>query len=153
MYINSTRQKTVIVFSCAHADPSASNNRFLWLGELIYDINPNYVVDLGDCADMRSLNSYDGKYPQAVVSQNYQSDIECYNDAQEKLRHKPNQRKYKRSSWIGFEGNHENRIKKPLHMTLGYKEIALVCLSTIYKRITGLMSTMNILTRPLARSL
>ena len=112
MYIQNTRPKTVIVFSCAHSDPAVSNERFEWLGELIYDVNPTYVVDLGDGADMKSLNSYDGKYPQAVVSQNYQADIEHYNDAQERLRRKPNMRKYKRSAWIGFEGNHENRIKK-----------------------------------------
>ena len=84
-YLNS-RHKTAVVFSCAHADPSASNERFLWLGELIYDVNPTYVVDLGDGADMRSLNSYDGRNPQAVVSQNYQADIESYNDAMEKIR-------------------------------------------------------------------
>ena len=109
-----SRHKTVVVFSCAHADPSVSNERFLWLGNLIYDINPTYVVDLGDGADMKSLNSFDTRSPQAVVSQNYEKDIECYNDAMEKLRHMPNQRKYKRSSWIGFEGNHENRIKRSI---------------------------------------
>ena len=88
-----SRHKTVVVFSCAHADPSVSNERFLWLGNLIHDINPTYVVDLGDGADMKSLNSFDTRSPQAVVSQNYEKDIECYNDAMEKLRHMPNQRK------------------------------------------------------------
>ncbi len=112
-YINS-RHKTAVVFSCAHADPLVNNERFLWLGELIYDVNPTYVIDLGDGADMRSLNSYDGRNPQAVVSQNYQADIETYNDSMEKIRHKPSQRKYKRASWFGFEGNHENRIKKAI---------------------------------------
>ena len=53
--------KTAIVFSCAHADPSVGNERFDWLGELIYDVNPNYVIDLGDGADMRSLNTFDGR--------------------------------------------------------------------------------------------
>ena len=111
-----TRSKTVIVYSCSHADPSISNERFNWLGELIYDVNPNYVVDLGDGADMRSLNTYDGKNPVAVISQNYQADIETYNDSQERLRHKPNQRKYKKSYWIGFEGNHEHRIKRAISL-------------------------------------
>ena len=50
--------KTAIVFSCAHVDPSIDNDRFDLLGELIYDINPSYVVDLGDGADMKSLNSF-----------------------------------------------------------------------------------------------
>lgn len=114
MYLNTTRPKTVVAFSCAHADPDCPNDRFLWLGKLIYDICPDYVVDLGDGADMRSLNSYDSKYPQAIVNQSYEADINSYNDAMEKLRHTPNQRKYKRAAWFGFEGNHENRIKKAL---------------------------------------
>ena len=46
--------KTVVVFSCAHVDPSVSNERFNWLGEFLYDLKPDYVVDLGDGADIRS---------------------------------------------------------------------------------------------------
>lgn len=106
--------KTAIVWSCAHADPSASNERFDWLGSLIYDIKPDYVIDLGDGADMRSLNTFDTRYPQAVMAQNYQSDVESYNDSQERLRAKFKYHKKKRPHWVGFEGNHENRIKKAI---------------------------------------
>jgi hypothetical protein len=60
---------------------------------------------------MRSLNSYDTRYPEAIVSQSYQDDIEHYNEAMSRLREKPSVRKYKRPFWVGFEGNHENRIK------------------------------------------
>lgn len=102
---------TAVVFSCGHTDPDVSNERFDWLGELIYDVRPDYVVDLGDGADMRSLNSYDTRYPEAIVSQSYQDDIEHYNEAMSRLREKPSVRKYKRPFWVGFEGNHENRIK------------------------------------------
>lgn len=106
--------KTAIVFSCAHADPEASNDRFDWLGKFIYDIKPDYVVDLGDGADMRSLNSYDTRYPKAIVSQSYEADINVYNDAQDRLRHQFRHNKRKKPAWIGFEGNHENRIKKAI---------------------------------------
>jgi len=109
-----TKRKTAIVYTCAHADPSVSNERFNWLGALIYDIKPDYVVDLGDGADMRSLNSYDTRSPQAIISQNYGKDIEAYNDAQERLRWKFRHHKRKRPYWIGFEGNHEHRIKKAI---------------------------------------
>ena len=102
---------TAVVFSCGHTDPDVSNERFDWLGELIYDVRPDYVIDLGDGADMRSLNSYDTRYPEAIVSQSYQDDIEHYNEAMSRLREKPSVRKYKRPFWVGFEGNHENRIK------------------------------------------
>jgi hypothetical protein len=68
--------KTAVVFSCAHSDPSVSNERFDWLGELIWDVKPDYVVDLGDGADMRSLNSFDSaKAPKNFVSQSYEADI------------------------------------------------------------------------------
>ena len=106
--------KTAIVYSCSHADPGGDNTRFDWLGKFIYDIKPDLVIDLGDGADMRSLNSYDERYPKAVVTQSYEADIESYNDSQERLRAKFRQHRKKKPLWVGFEGNHEYRIKKAL---------------------------------------
>lgn len=106
--------KTAVVFSCAHTDPSVSNERFDWLGEFLYDLRPDYVVDLGDGADMKSLNSYDTRYPQAIVSQSYEEDIGHYNEAMERMRYRFKKQKRKRPTYIGFEGNHENRIKKAI---------------------------------------
>tara|TARA_R110002020_G_scaffold191744_2_gene391677 strand:- start:2786 stop:3559 length:774 start_codon:yes stop_codon:yes gene_type:complete len=106
--------KTAVVFTCAHADPSVSNDRFDWLSDFIYDVRPDYVVDLGDGADLKSLNSYDTRYPKAIVAQNYEADIQCYNDAQERLRRKFRVMKKKRPAFFGLEGNHENRIKKAI---------------------------------------
>jgi len=106
--------KTVVVFSCGHSDPAVPNDRYSWLGDFLYDLKPDYVVDLGDGADMRSLNTYDTRYPQAIVSQSYQADIEHYNDAMERMRWKFRHNKRKSPRYIGFEGNHENRIKKAL---------------------------------------
>lgn len=103
---------TAIVFTCSHARPDTDNNRFLWLGELIYDIKPDMVIDLGDGADMQSLNSFDDKYPKQVVRQSYEADIKSYLDAQEKLRHRFVKNKKKLPTWVGFEGNHEHRIKR-----------------------------------------
>ncbi len=106
--------KDILVFSCAHADPSYSNDRATWLGKYLYDTKPDMVIDLGDGADMKSLNSYDSRYPQALVAQNYEKDIDSYNDFQERLREPFKKNKKKKPEWIGFEGNHENRIKKYL---------------------------------------
>lgn len=108
--------KTVVVFSCAHADPSTPNDRFSWLGEFLYDLRPDYVVDLGDGADMKSLNTYDTRYPKQIALQSYEKDIECYNDAQERIRWKFRQNKRKRPKFFGFEGNHEHRIKKAVEL-------------------------------------
>lgn len=102
---------TAVVFSCAHSDPQTNNERFSWLGKFIYDIKPDYVVDLGDGADMRSLNSFDTRKPEAIVSQSYEKDINHYNDGQERLRHYFKANKRKKPAWYGFEGNHEHRIK------------------------------------------
>tara|TARA_R110000850_G_scaffold59698_4_gene137702 strand:- start:157 stop:930 length:774 start_codon:yes stop_codon:yes gene_type:complete len=103
--------KTVVVFSCAHASPDAGNERFDWLGKFIYDLKPNMVIDLGDGADMSSLNSYDKGKPQAIVAQNYEADINVYNDSQERLRHQFRYHRKGKPMWVGFEGNHEHRIQ------------------------------------------
>jgi hypothetical protein len=63
---------------------------------------------------MRSLNTYDTRNPQAVVAQSYQADIESYNEAQDRLWGRYKLSKKKRPYRIGFEGNHEHRIKKAL---------------------------------------
>jgi len=106
--------KTAVVLTCAHSDPSLPNDRFDWLGEFLYDVRPDYVVDLGDGADLKSLNSFDTRYPQAIVAQNYESDINHYNDAMERMRRKFRTMKKRRPAFFGFEGNHENRIKKAI---------------------------------------
>jgi len=103
--------KTAVVFSCGHSDPAVSNERYSWLSKFLYDLKPEYVVDLGDGADMRSLNSFDTRKPEAIVSQNYEADINHYNDAQERTRWEFVKNKRKRPAFYGFEGNHENRIK------------------------------------------
>ena len=92
----------------------ASNERFSHLGNLIYDIKPDYCIDLGDGADLRSLNSFDTTKPTAVVAESYEKDIESYLDSQERLRHLFKKHKRKLPKWYGFEGNHEFRIKRAL---------------------------------------
>lgn len=104
--------KCAIVYTCAHAKPEVSNERFNWLGDLIEDIKPDYIVDLGDGADMSSLNSYDTRYPKAITTQSYERDIDSYNDSQSRLWDRYSLKKKRRPFRIGFEGNHENRIKK-----------------------------------------
>lgn len=109
-----TKDRTAVVFTCSHTTPEVDNERFVWLGKFIHDLKPDFVFDLGDGADMKSLNSYDTRNPQAIVTQSYEKDIDCYNDAQEKLRSPFKKSKRRNPTWIGFEGNHENRIKKAI---------------------------------------
>lgn len=106
--------KTAIVFTCAHSDPRSSNARADLLGNLIYDVRPDYVVDLGDTADLSSLSSHDTSKPSTLVLSNYERDIDHYNDFQERMRHRVKKNKVKRPAYFGHEGNHENRIKRAL---------------------------------------
>lgn len=106
--------RTYIVWTCAHADPTAGNERFDWLGELIYDIKPDVVVDLGDFDDLRSLNTFDGQYPKAISGQSYAKDIEHGQEARDRLWRKYRMSKKKRPFRVGFEGNHEYRIKRAI---------------------------------------
>jgi hypothetical protein len=108
--------RTAIVFTCAHSNPEVGNERFNWLGDLIEDIKPDYVVDLGDGADMSSLNSYDTRYPKAIVAQSYERDINSYNDAQSRLWDRYSLKKKRRPYRIGFCGNHEERINKAVSL-------------------------------------
>lgn len=106
--------KTYVVWSCAHATPENSNDRFDWLGNFLYDLRPDVAIDLGDSGDFKSLNSYDTRYPQAIVTQSYEKDVEVYNDSMERIRRKFKENKRKRPYFVGFSGNHEKRIETAL---------------------------------------
>ena len=106
--------RKVIVFTCAHADPTLANDRFTALGKFIYDQKPDMVIDLGDMGEFGSLSSYEDRYPERLVTQNYEKDVLIYNDAQERLRWKFRKQKRKRPFWVGFMGNHEYRINLAL---------------------------------------
>ena len=102
--------KTAIIWTCGHDRPEVSKERYEWLGKLIEDIKPDYTVDLGDGAEMASLNSFDKVNPKAIVAQSYEADVESYNKSQDILWGRFRKSKKKRPYRIGFEGNHEHRI-------------------------------------------
>ena len=106
--------KTAVVFTCAHSSPEVDNSRFKALGNFLFDLKPDLVFDLGDFDDMKSLNTYDSRYPQAIVRQNYEADIEAGQVARDLIWKPFKKAKKKRPFRVGFEGNHENRIKKAI---------------------------------------
>jgi hypothetical protein len=106
--------KSAVVWSCAHAKPEAPNDRFNWLGDFIEDIKPDYCIDLGDSIDLSSLNSYDTRYPKAIVSQSYEADINSFNESQSILWDRYKVTKRKRPHRIGFAGNHCHRLNKAI---------------------------------------
>lgn len=49
----------VVVFGCAHDTPSQPDkSRFRWAGQLVRDLMPEFVVDLGDSLDLDSLSGH-----------------------------------------------------------------------------------------------
>jgi hypothetical protein len=100
----------ILVIPDSHAQPGVDNVRFERLGKLIYDIQPDVVVDIGDSADMASLCSHGTAREQRLAS--YRDDIAAYQDAQEKLWHPFKRNKKRMPRKVKTQGNHENRINR-----------------------------------------
>lgn len=100
-----------LVIGDAHAKPGTSNDRFDWLGQLIYDEEPDVVICIGDFADCPSLSSYD-KGRKSFEGRRYRLDVEATIDAQEKM-FKWINRMERRPRMVHCLGNHdEGRIKR-----------------------------------------
>lgn len=122
--------KTHLVFGDAHAHPDHNNDRALWLGELIADVRPDVVVNLGDSADMPSLSSYD-KGKRGYYGRTYQRDIAAHADFQDKLWAGVRRNKRKLPQRIVLHGNHEERIRRAidcqpeLEGTISFRDLEL----------------------------
>lgn len=105
--------KTHLVIPDSHAHPDHHNKRYEWLGQLIVDLKPDVVVDIGDWWDMASLCSYD-KGTKGFEGRRYKKDIEAGLDAQEKMFAPIRKAKKKRPRFVRTLGNHEHRIVKAI---------------------------------------
>lgn len=118
---------SIIVIPDQHAIPSFNNDRADWLGQLIKDEKPDVVWNLGDCADMESLSSYD-KGKRSFQGKNYKEDINAHLEFQERMWSPIIKTKKKRPFAIVHEGNHEARIERALDLspelegTIGFKD-------------------------------
>lgn len=105
--------KTHLVIPDQHAHPQFNNDRADWIGQLIADLKPDVVVNIGDAADMASL-SYHDKGKASFHGRSYGADIVAHLDFQERM-WSPLRKLKKRWPYSVFiEGNHENRIKRAL---------------------------------------
>lgn len=120
--------KTILVIPDPHAHPNYHNERAIWLGKLINDIQPDIVVNLGDCADMPSLASFD-KGTRAAVGRTYRADVDVAIDFNDKLWGTVTARKKKLPHRVILIGNHEQRIEKAtnyqpeLHGAIGLSDL------------------------------
>jgi len=110
---------THLILPDQHAHPHHNNDRADWVGQLIKDIKPDVVVNIGDAADMSSLSSYD-KGKASFHGQSYERDIEAHLDFQERLWAPIKRSKKKQPYKVVLEGNHEHRIKRVLDLNPEY---------------------------------
>lgn len=96
-----------------HAQPGYHNDRADWLAELIIDLKPDVVINMGDTWDMPSLSSYDrGK--KSFQGRNYRKDIEAGLEFNERVWAPVRARKKKLPFRVFLEGNHEERITRAI---------------------------------------
>jgi hypothetical protein len=106
-------ERVHIIIPDSHAHPDFSNKRYDWLGELIADVKPDVVVDIGDWFDMPSLCSYD-RGTKSFEGRRYKRDIEAGLDAQERMLAPILRQKRKLPRFVRTLGNHEQRIVKAI---------------------------------------
>jgi hypothetical protein len=107
--------KTHLVFSDAHVHPDHNNNRADWLGQLILDLRPDVVINLGDLADVPSLSSYD-KGTKGFQGRSYKKDVDAALDFQERMWHPIRNAKRRRPTSYWFDGNHEQRADRAVNL-------------------------------------
>ena len=105
--------KTHLIIPDPHAHPDHNNERADWLGQLIADVKPDLVVNMGDAADLASLSSFD-KGKASFHGAGYGKDIAAHLDFQERMWTPMKRTKKKMPYRIVLEGNHEHRIKRVL---------------------------------------
>jgi hypothetical protein len=108
--------KVHLVIPDQHAHPDFHNNRADYLAQLIMDVKPDVVINLGDAADMASLSSYD-KGKRSFQGRTYRADIDSHLDFQERMWSPVKRTKKKMPYAVVLEGNHEHRIEKALDLS------------------------------------
>lgn len=122
--------KTHLVIPDCHAHPDNNNERADWLGELIVDLKPDVVVNLGDMWDLPSFSGYD-KGKARFHGRAYRKDLDAGLEFDERLWLPTKRAKKKRPFRVFLEGNHEERMKRALDQqpelegTIGFKDFEL----------------------------
>lgn len=109
------RPTTHLIIPDSHAHPDFSNARYTLLGNLIADVKPDIVCDIGDFFDMPSLCSYD-KGKKSFEGRRYRKDIQAGVEGQDRIRQVLKKQKKKLPRFVRTLGNHEDRITRALQM-------------------------------------
>ena len=99
----------LLIIGDPHAHPDYDNDRFFHLGNFIIRNQPDYIVCLGDFADMPSLSSYD-RGTRGFEGRRYRNDVIAALDAQDILFHPLKVRQL--SAWTKYFD-----VRNPTHLT------------------------------------
>jgi hypothetical protein len=119
-----------LVIPDSHAHPNHHNKRADWLGELIADVKPDVVINIGDAWDMPSLSSYD-RGRKSFQGRTYRADIEAGVEFQDRLWSRVTRRKKRQPRSVFCIGNHEHRIHRAVDLqpelegAIGYSDLLL----------------------------
>jgi hypothetical protein len=102
-----------LIISDAHSQPGKRMERADWIGDLIVDVKPDVVIDLGDTFEMGSLSSYD-KGTRYFHGRSYSDDISTGIEFQDRVWARPRRQKQKMPYRVAFHGNHEYRLQRLL---------------------------------------
>ena len=108
--------KIHLVLPDSHAHPSFNNDRADYVGQLIVDLKPDVVINLGDMWDLPSFSGYD-KGKKSFQGRSYRKDLDAGLEFDERMWAPIKKAKKKRPYAVFFEGNHEERMKRALELT------------------------------------
>ena len=110
-----TNGKTHLVIPDPHAHPDFNNDRADWLGNLILDLKPDVVVNIGDMFDMSSMASYD-RGTKGFQGRSFRKDLDAGLDFDERMWSPIRKAKRRLPYRVFCEGNHEYRLKRALNL-------------------------------------
>jgi hypothetical protein len=119
-----------LVIPDPHAHPDHGNERADHIGQLIVDLKPTKVINLGDMWDLSSMAGYD-KGKKSFWGRTFRKDIDAGLDFDERLWAPIRKAKKKRPYAVFLEGNHEFRLKRAIELqpelegTIGFNDFDL----------------------------
>lgn len=113
--------RNILVVPDVHVTVGDDLSRLKALGRYIVDVRPDYVIQLGDFADMYSLSGYDSTLKKAQIIGDYQSEVKSVHKGLKTLfkplrqlqnKQRSGKRKLYKPKFIITLGNHENRYAR-----------------------------------------
>lgn len=101
-------RRSALIIPDAHATPDYCNTRFDWLGRFARELDPDYVICLGDWYDFPSLSRHDPLGSRTMEGVRYVDDLKAGNDALDRFEHYYHHGN-KRARRIITLGNHDVR--------------------------------------------